>query len=405
MIKGLQFESLLARRFLEENKMQTLMIILGISIGVAVMFFLTALIDGLQADLIQKTVGRAPHIVITNRDNALSQAVRNQGGTPVLLLDTTQKTLRPIVEWRNISSGLTADKRIKAVLPIVDGSALIRRGQVSRSVLLKGMELNLAERIYGISSSIIVGSPNMSEGAVLLGKDLAADLGVTVGDPILLEVSGQQPLSIIVDGVFDLGSSAINQRWLVMDRSRVSSLLGIGDRATSIEIQVEDVLAAETIAREWSARIPTYQVTSWQESNATLLSALRSQSSSSYTIQFFVLLAVTLGVASVLAISAVQKSKQIGILKAMGIRTNSVARVFLLQGLVLGTLGTVVGLGLGLLMSQAFIVLAGQGYGLLLKPVTAAIIITATIMASGMSAYLPARGIARISPIEVIRNG
>jgi len=185
----------------------------------------------------------------------------------------------------------------------------------------------------------------------------------------------------------------------------VAALLGFGDRVSTLEIQVNDVLGAELLAREWDARLPDLQVESWQESNASLLSALSSQSSSSYTIQFFVLLAVTLGVASVLAISAVQKSKEIGILKAIGIRTSSVARVFMFQGLVLGSLGTLLGFGLGLAMSQAFVVFARQSYNLLLKPITTTVIIITTILAATLSAYLPARKVSRINPIEVIRNG
>lgn len=240
---------------------------------------------------------------------------------------------------------------------------------------------------------------------MLIGKNLAEDLSITAGDPIQLELPGREPLVVMVDGVFDLGVAAINQRWLVMDQRRVAALLGFGDRVSTLEIQVNDVLGAELLAREWDARLPDLQVESWQESNASLLSALSSQSSSSYTIQFFVLLAVTLGVASVLAISAVQKSKEIGILKAIGIRTSSVARVFMFQGLVLGSLGTLLGFGLGLAMSQAFVVFARQSYNLLLKPITTTVIIITTILAATLSAYLPARKVSRINPIEVIRNG
>lgn len=405
MNRRMLFEMSLARRFLEENRAQTFLIILGIAIGVAVMVFLSALIDGLQADLIQKTVGRSPHIVISNAENSAADAGSSVDGYRTLVLDATQKSMRPIVDWRNVATVLRADGRIETVLPSVDGSGLIRRGQVSRAILLKGFELGQADRIYDISNSIIAGNPNPSDGAVLIGKSLAEDLGISAGDPIQLELPGREPLILMVDGVFDLGVAAINQRWLVMDQRRAAALLGTGDRVNSIEIQVYDVLGAESLAREWGARLPDLQVESWQESNASLLAALSSQSSSSYTIQFFVLLAVTLGVASVLAISAVQKSKEIGILKAIGIRTASVSRVFMFQGLVLGSLGTLLGIGLGLAMSQAFVVFAQQSYGLLLKPVTTAVIVITTILAATLSAYLPARKVSRINPIEVIRNG
>lgn len=369
------------------------------------MVFLSALIDGLQADLIQKTVGRSPHIVISNAENAAADAASDVNGNRTLLLDATQKTLRPIVDWRNVATALRADERIETVLPVVDGSGLIRRGQVSRAILLRGFDLEQANRIYDINNSIIAGNRSAPDGAVLIGKSLAEDLGIGAGDPIQLELPGRDPLIIMVDGVFDLGVAAINQRWLVMDQRRVAALLGTGDRISTFELQVYSVLDAELLAREWAARLPDLKVESWQESNASLLSALSSQSSSSYTIQFFVLLAVTLGVASVLAISAVQKSKEIGILKAIGIRTSSVSRVFMFQGLVLGSLGTLVGIGLGLAMSQAFVVFAQQSYNLLLKPVTTAVIITTTILAATLSAYLPARKVSRINPIEVIRNG
>jgi lipoprotein-releasing system permease protein len=405
MKSSLRFEFSLARRFLEENRGQTLLIILGIAIGVAVMVFLSALIDGLQVNLIDKTVGRSPHIVISNDENAAAGAVKSMDGDRVLLLDATRKTMRPIVEWRDITNSLANDRRIETVLPVVEGSGLIERGQVSRAILLKGVDLVKADQIYDITGSLVDGSPNMPDGAVLIGMGLAADLGVGAGEPIKLELSGRDSLTVVVDGVFDLGVSSVNQRWLVMDQRRAAALLGLGDRINTIEIQVYDVLSADDLAREWAMRLPGYEVESWQETNASLLAGLRSQSSSSYTIQFFVMLAVILGVASVLAISAVQKSKQIGILKAMGIRTASVSRVFIIQGLVLGMAGTAAGLGLGLLMSEAFIVLAKQDYSLLLKPFTIAVIVSSTILSAALAAYLPARQVAEIDPIEVIRNG
>lgn len=404
MKKSVWFEITLASRFLMENRKQTGLIILGICIGVSVMVFLSALIDGMQVNLVQKTVGKAPHIVISNGENAACGAEKSLHGNHVLLLDATLKSTRPIVEWRYVIQTLASDQRIKTILPVVEGPGLIERGTNSRAIILKGLDLAQADRIYGLSASIIAGNANLSDSAVLLGKDLAADLGVTAGEPIKLELAGGDSMVLVVDGIFDQGVSTMNQRWVIMDQHRVAALLDIGDRVNTIELQVYDVLKADTLAEEWSKRLPGFAVESWLVSNTALLAALRSQSSSSYTIQFFVMLAVILGVASVLAVSAVQKSKQIGILKAIGIRTTSVARVFMLQGLVLGVLGTFSGLGLGLLMSKAFIILAKQDYELLLKPVTTTIIVFSTIGASILAAYLPARQVAQIDPIEVIRN-
>lgn len=403
MKNSLLFEINLAGRFLAENKGQTFLITLGIAIGVAVMVFLTALLDGLGVNLIQETVGRAPHMVISNSDSASAEANKIYSGTKVLLMDATHTNLHPIVDWSSLTDSLEADQRIDTVLPVVEGSGIIKRGQINRSILLRGMDLEQADRIYNISESIIAG--RAAPDAILLGKELAADLNITAGEPLQLELPGREPFAIMIDGVFDLGVSSINNLWLVMDQRKASALLGMGDRVSTMEIQVKDVMGADGLADEWAARLPAYKVQSWQDANARLLNTISSQSSSSYTIQFFILLAVILGVASVLAISAVQKSKQIGILKAIGIRSKSVARVFLFQGLALGIVGTGGGFALGLAMSQAFIVLADQAYSLLLKPSTTAIIIILTILSAMLAAYVPARRVSRIDPIEVIRNG
>ena len=405
MHNSLRFEFQLAWRFLAENKGQSLLIALGITIGVAVMVFLTALIDGLQVDLIENTVGHSPHIVVSSAETASLEALKSFNGQKVLTIDTTKKDQRPIGEWHTLESAFAADQRIRAVLPVVDGTGLIRRGQVTRSVLLRGFDLALADQLYDITNSIVSGNRQPISNSVLMGKDLAADLGIQAGDPISLELPGQTPLVLIVDGIFDLGVSAINQRWLVIDQRLAASLLGIGDQVTSFELQVHDVFLAEQITEDWGDKMPGYQFDSWQKTNASLLTALKSQSSSSYTIQFFVLLAVILGVASVLAISAVQKSKEIGILKAMGIRTGSVSRVFMLQGLTFGIAGSIAGFGLGLLLTKLFIKFAGPQLSLLLKPSAVCIILGSTLLAATLSAYVPARQVSKLNPIEVIRNG
>ncbi|MGE4273687.1 MAG: ABC transporter permease [Desulfitobacterium sp.] len=407
MLNSLRFEWSLADRFLKESKGQTALIATGIAVGVAVMVFLSALIDGLQADLIDNTVGNSPHITVTNSESASIGAFRElEGSNPrTLIIDSTQSMQKPMVEWQALETILASDSKTESVLPVVEGSGLARRGQTSRGVVLRGFDLTKADQIYDITSRIVSGSKNPSEGAVLIGKDLADNLGVNPGDPIFLELPGIEPLALTVDSIFSLGTAAVDERWVIVGQQKAGALLGLGDQITSLEVQVKDVFTAEEMARTMSKRFPNTKWVSWQETNASLLVALQSQSSSSYTIQFFVLLAVILGVSSVLAISAVQKSKQIGILKAIGIRTSSIARVFLIQGALLGVLGTTLGFGLGLGMSVIFITFAGTAFTLLLKPLTMFIIMSATIFSATLSAYLPARQVSQLNPIEVIRNG
>ena len=128
-----------------------------------------------------------------------------------------------------------------------------------------------------------------------------------------------------------------------MDIFRSQALFDLNGAISRIEMQIDQVFQSENIAQKIKKDNPDFLIETWQSNNRQLLSALQSQSASSYMIQFFVLLAVTLGIASVLAIAAVQKSREIGILKAMGTRTNSASRIFLIQGAVLGLSGSILG--------------------------------------------------------------
>jgi lipoprotein-releasing system permease protein len=146
------------------------------------------------------------------------------------------------------------------------------------------------------------------------------------------------------------------------------------------------------------------------KTNAQLLVALRSQSSSSQMIQFFVILAVAMGIASVLVVSVVQKGKEIGILRAMGTSRSTVLRVFLLQGAMVGALGSVLGTALGAGLGAAFAGAMRNADGSAMFPITVSLALIArsagVALATGvLAAVLPARSAARLDPAVAIRNG
>jgi lipoprotein-releasing system permease protein len=172
---------------------------------------------------------------------------------------------------------------------------------------------------------------------------------------------------------------------------------------------VRDHFGAESVAQAVTARSGN-DAESWMRSNAQLLVALRSQSSSSQMIQAFVILAVAMGIASVLVVSVVQKRKEIGILRAMGVTRRDVLRVFLLQGALVGVGGSVLGTALGAGLGALFASLARNADGSATFPiaVSAALIARSVLVAVAtglLAAALPARSASRLDPAEAIRHG
>jgi lipoprotein-releasing system permease protein len=238
-----------------------------------------------------------------------------------------------------------------------------------------------------------------------VAKELADKLALIPGDKFILRNDRDQSISLIAGGIFDLGT-ATGSSLVVLSLDRVRAFFDI-DGVSALELQVADVFDAESIAQKYSSFFSRVKLESWQKTNREMLAALSSQSSSSYTIQFFVLFSISLGIASVLAIAAVQKSRQLGILKAMGTTDLSSAKIFVIQGFILGTAGSVIGLGIGYGISILFIRAMGDmiAFGLEIKTAYIIVPVVLAVIASTAAAVIPANRASKLSPIEVIRNG
>ena len=189
-------------------------------------------------------------------------------------------------------------------------------------------------------------------------------------------------------------------------------MLGLGaDEYSAVDAQVARRVLVRAGRRRTCAAEPALEgltVTEWQAENADLLSALQSQSSSSYMIQFFVLVAVALGIASTLAISAVQKTRQIGILKAMGMKDRQSGRIFLWQALILGVSGAAVGVAAGLGLIALFTFLGRDSESLFpITPQVGFIVLSFVVgvLVAVVSSFIPSRRTSKLDPIEVIQGG
>lgn len=384
------FELKVALRFLKEGRGQTVFILLGIAVGVAVQVFLNTLITGLQEDLVNQTVGNSSHIWIEGKSD----------------FDTETNLL----EWDNIIEIIDNREDIAAISPLVEGNGFIVTNAEAVPIQLKGIELDQADAIYNIISRLDVRLTSLSGNQVLIGQGIAEEYGISTEDVIRLSLPNGIVQNYAVAGIFDLGNSASNNTWVMMDIKQAQKILGLGNKISKIEMQINEIFDAEIIAEELDGRFINVRVDNWIQSNSSLLSALRSQSSSSIMIQVFVLLAITLGIASVLAVSVVQKSKQLGILKAMGTKNKHASRIFLLQGALLGLLGALLGTGFGMLLIYGFLYGTSIGTGVPLFPLsieyTSILVIGGiAVVSSTIAAAIPARKTARLNAVEVIRNG
>lgn len=387
-----------AIRFLKSNKMQTFFIVLGIAIGVSVQVFIGTLIDGLQKGLIDKTINNSPQITVSSN-----------------------KDEKTIEDWgKKIIQIRESDSRIKNVSPALDASAFIKDGTKSYPILMRGFQLEDSNKIYNIKNRVYEGNwilqrdVDSSRKKILIGRELNKELKRKPGEVIKITTPTGKTEEFTISGFYDLEVSSINKTWVITDLNTVQNTFGFENEITSIEaqIQVEDVFKADSISKNVKYNLDSKEVKveNWQEQNKQLLSGLSGQSTSSYMIQFFVIVSVVLAIASILAITVIQKSKEIGILKAMGIKNGPASRIFLFQGVILGIFGAILGVGFGLGLTVMFTKFAVNSDGtpivqLYINPKFIILSVILAIGSSSIAALIPAKKSAKLDPIEVIKNG
>ncbi|MFS8069366.1 MAG: ABC transporter permease, partial [Byssovorax sp.] len=399
----------IAVRFLREGRMQTLLILVGVGVGVGVIVFLSALMNGLQTSLIKQTLGSQAHVVLRAPDEAPRLIAIDEHVAVAARTEKAAQRVRSIEQWQQVVADVGRVPGVIASSPTVTGPAFALRGGASISVSLRGVVPELFDGIIPVSARLTAGAFRLLGGAAVIGAELAADLGVAVGDKIRVVAGEGRAETFTVSGIFDLGNKDVNKRWVLIPLRSAQTLLDLVGGVSTLELKVADVFDAEKIAVEIASR-EGLVADSWMKTNAQLLAGLRSQDSSKYMIQFFVIVAVALGIASVLVVSVVQKSREIGILRAVGTSRARVMRIFLIQGGLVGLAGSAIGSALGAGLAVSFANLARNADGSPIFPVdlSPALFLSAASIAvfTGLiAAVVPARRAARLDPASAIRHG
>jgi lipoprotein-releasing system permease protein len=402
------FEWIVALRFLRDGRLQTAFIVGGIAIGVGVIVFMSALLSGMQANFIRRVLTAQSHIQLLP---AQEQTRPLRGGPGELELAAVQpplQRLKSIDQWQAVAAQIAALPEVRVVTPLASGSALALRGSASRAISVLGVDPVGYFRIVDVPGKLVRGQALLGAGDILIGIELASDLGIDVGDKLRVSTANGAATVLNVAGLFDLGSKGANQRTTFVPLHTAQSLLGLPGGVTSLEVTVQDVYAAERIAQRITAQTGV-EADSWIKTSAQFFAAVSAQTTANTAIRVFVGLSVAFGIASVLVVSVVQKSREIGILRAMGIRRGQILRLFLLQGGLLGLAGSVVGCGGGALALWLWQRFERNPDGTPLFVLTAEpklyawALVLATVTGL-LAAFAPALRAARLDPVVAIRG-
>ncbi|MDO0824276.1 ABC transporter permease [Desulfosporosinus nitroreducens] len=378
----------IAWRFLLDKKLQTLLVIFGIAIGVSVQIFIGLVSQGLEKTLVNKVLAYSPHITVHSKRGGFS-------------------------DWQKEADRLRSNfPEVEAVSPNVNNQGWIKLEKMTIPILVRGFNISDTERLYNITAAIYEGSSQVNDNEVLLGKELAERLGVKVGDEVgILTLGSRQPVTMKIVGLYDFGVAKINNTWVITNLTTAQNFIGFDNEVTEIELAIDDPFQADVVSDQISSALSVDQlyISNWKGQNQLLVSAIGGQKIVTLVIQFFIMLATIISIVNILTINVFQKSKQVGILKAMGLTDISSSLVFFYQALLLSLVGIALSLGFLVVFLRGFNKYIVTAQGLPVVKVTVdyrfiGLSILIFFVVAMSTAIFPALRCIKLNPIEVIKN-
>lgn len=412
----MRFETFVAARYLRSSPGQTLLTVGAVAIAVTVVVFINSLIDGLQVRLLNDNVGSIPHVTVRvppPDPEPLGDLARP--GDPTVYATRVEKLAekrRDLEDPGRVEEQLARFPGVVALSPAVRGQAFLVRGTRRFGVTVSGADPIRQERIVQLQDDLVAGRwLDLGPEEVVVGFRLAEDAGVGLGDRVRLNSSEGVSQVFRVAGVFDTGSNAVDLGYVFVNLRAAQSLFRTGRNVSSLQMKLADPFQADRVAAAVEASLG-YETDSWMQEQAMFVNGFRAQDQSRRMISAFSLLASAFGIASVLIVSVLRKSKEIGILKSMGARDSQVLAVFLLQGLFVALLGAAAGCGLGFgllkmlsgIKQVARFGKSDQLFPIAFEPSIFLAASAAAVLSTLVAALLPARRASRMNPVEVLRG-
>jgi lipoprotein-releasing system permease protein len=411
-----------AWRGLVRSKRLSGLTLVVLSVSVTLVIFLTALIDGLERDLVEETTGAIAHVLIEPRDREPVALWEQE--QPVLFQDrplylgerTTLSSQKGAIDnwqrWTRVVDQFGPE--IQGVSPAAGGQGFVIRGENREAVRLYGVEPRRYDRLVPIQENLVAGRfYDLGPGEITIGYTLAEAMGVDTGDRLQVTTSAGTGRSMRIVGLFDTGFGQIDNAAVFMRLGDGQSLFGLGSSVNAIGIEIQQVFQADRVAEQLQRQVP-YDVTSWIADNERLLRALEGQGRSSDLIIFFTAVAAAFAIASILIVLVTNKLPEIGILKAMGATRHQIRTVFALQGTLLSLAGGVIGASIGVvtvrLLSriEGLPTASGRTEPLFPFELSAELVagtVAGALLIGFVASLVPALRASGVDPIEVIQRG
>ncbi|MCY1646940.1 ABC transporter permease [Caulobacter sp. SL161] len=395
-----------ARRYLLSNPSQTLLLIAGVALGVTVFIFITALIAGLAVRLTDQVTGNSAHVSL----QPATRVARVLAGPDlpvesVALVSTFQR--QQIRDWPMVIDLLRANPEVSAISPQISGSAFLVKSEAVAPVAVLGVEPQGIDAISRITPNIIEGDGDLGANGLLIGVRMAEELGLGAGQSVLLRTERGVERQLTVRGVFRTGLQSLDERVAFLSLQTARPLFDLPEGVTNIEVKLKDPQDARATAR-FLGEATGLRATPWQEKNVGLEDALKAQGQTGTMIQIFSLISIIIGVASALVLSAYRRRSEVGIMRAFGVPGGFILWVFLLQGLLIGLVGALIGCasGYGLCIWLESITRPDGTSILPIAPrqggYAAALVLTT--LGAVIASILPARSASKIDPLEAIQQ-
>ncbi|NWF52025.1 MAG: lipoprotein-releasing ABC transporter permease subunit [Nitrospirae bacterium] len=399
----------IALRYLKSKKrhkgisFNTLISIGGVSLGVMALLVVLSVMSGFHEDLQNKILGVNAHIIILDYRG-------------------------PISEYNDIIKKLEGEEEISSFAPFVLGQVMVSSSNKAHGVFLKGIKPDMESRTTDIFKHIVEGDPDAlfyKNGipGIIIGKELSRSLGVFPGDKInIVSPFGEiGPLGMLprikpfrISAVFEVGMFEYDTNLVFTDMKPAQEFLGIGENITGIEIRVKDIYKASIIRDRLEKKLKfPYHAKDWMQMNKNLFSALKLEKFAMFIILVLIILVASFNIISTLIMNVLEKSREIAILKAMGATNKGIMAIFMLQGLLIGIVGTIIGVGCGYLLNYVLntyqiIKLPPDVYYLSHLPVKMKIsdfiaVSLSAVIISFLATIYPARQAAKLDPVEPLR--